>query len=125
MALALIIMIPNAYAQSTQMVVAPFANQTIDASEEDVGQRLVRAYVEFTNFDIDTQNHFNVDLIQVETGKVVTSSIVKVYSDENGLIHFGSLVGFIVPVNSIAGNYQIQISTINGIMATPHQFSVI
>ncbi len=109
--------------ESTQIDAILIGNSAVDANGE-VGERLVRAYAQFANFDI-SEKHFNVDVIQLETGNVVSSSQVKVYSTSDGLIDFGSLVGYLVPKDSLAGNYQIEISTINGIMAEPVQFSIL
>jgi len=108
--------------ESTQIDAILIGNSAVDANGE-VGERLVRAYAQFANFDIN-EKHFNVDVIQLETGNVVSSSQVKVYSTSTGLIDFGSLVGYLVPEDSLAGIYQIEISTRNGIMAEPVQFSI-
>ncbi len=110
-------------AESTQIDAILIGNSAVDANGE-VGERHVRAYAQFANFDI-SEKYFNVDVIQLETGDVVSSSQVKVYSTSTGLIDFGSLVGYLVPTDSLAGNYQIEISTINGIMAEPVQFSIL
>ncbi len=109
--------------ESTQIGAILIGNSAVDPNGE-VGERLVRAYAQFANFDI-SEKYFNVDVIQLETGDVVSSSQVKVYSTSDGLINFGSLVGYLVPKDSLAGNYQIEISTINGIMAEPVQFSIL
>ena len=109
--------------ESTQIDAILIGNSAIDVNGE-VGERLVRAYAQFANFDI-SEKYFNVDVIQLETGNVVSSSQVKVYSISDGLIDFGSLVGYLVPKDSLAGNYQIEISTRNGIMAEPVQFSIL
>ena len=109
--------------ESTQIDAILIGNSAIDPNGE-VGERLVRAYAQFANFDI-SEKYFNVDVIQLETGNVVSSSQVKVYSTSDGLIDFGSLVGYLVPKDSLAGNYQIEISTINGIIAEPVQFSIL
>jgi len=109
--------------ESTQIDASLIGNSSVDVNGE-VGERLVRAYAQFANFDI-SEKYFNVDVIQLETGNVVSSSQVKVYSTSDGLINFGSLVGYLVPEDGLAGNYQIEISTINGIMAEPVQFSIL
>ncbi len=127
--------------ESTQIDAILIGNSAVDANGE-VGERLVRAYAQFANFDI-SEKHFNVDVIQLETGNTVSSSQVNVYSTSDGLINFGSLVGYLVNDRDICsydmsnaaessvctdvmtGNYQIEISTINGIMAEPVQFSIL
>jgi len=109
--------------ESTQIDAILIGNSAVDPNGE-VGERLVRAYAQFANFDI-SEKYFNVDVIQLETGNTVSSSQVNVYSTSDGLINFGSLVGYLVPKDSLAGNYQIEISTINGIMAEPVQFSIL
>ncbi len=109
--------------EATQIDATLIGNSAIDVNGE-VGERLVRAYAQFANFDI-SEKYFNVDVIQLETGNTVSSSQVNVYSTSTGLINFGSLVGYLVPKDSLAGNYQIEISTINGIMAEPVQFSIL
>ena len=109
--------------ESTKIDAILIGNSSVDVNGE-VGERLVRAYAQFANFDI-SEKYFNVDIIQLETGNVVSSSQVKVYRTSDGLINFGSLVGYLVPKDSLAGNYQIEISTINGIMAEPVQFSIL
>ncbi len=109
--------------ESTQIDATLIGNSAVDPNGE-VGERLVRAYAQFANFDI-SEKYFNVDVIQLETGDVVSSSQVNVYSTSDGLINFGSLVGYLVPKDSLAGNYQIEISTRNGIMAEPVQFSIL
>jgi len=127
--------------EATQIDATLMGNSAIDVNGE-VGERLVRAYAQFANFDIN-EKYFNVDVIQLETGNTVSSSQVKVYSTSTGLINFGSLVGYLVndrdicsydmsnaPEGSVCtdvmtGNYQIEISTRNGIMAEPVQFSIL
>jgi len=129
--------------ESTQIDTTLIGNSVIDANGE-VGERLVRVYAQFANFDIN-EKYFNVDVIQLESGNVVSSSQVKVYSTSTGLINFGSMVGYLVndidlcsyemSTSEIAqgnacndvmtGDYQIEISTRNGIMAEPVQFSIL
>jgi len=119
-----VLIMPLAQAtEATQIDATLIGNSAVDVNGE-VGERLVRAYAQFANFDI-SEKYFNVDVIQLETGNVVSSSQVKVYSTSDGLINFGSLVGYLVPEDSISGNYQIEISTRNGIMAEPVQFSIL
>ena len=138
--LALIIVIPNIYAQteSTQIDATIIGNSAISVNGE-VGERLVRAYAQFINFDI-SEKYFNVDVIQLETGNIISSSQVKVYSTFTGLINFGSLVGYLVNDRDVCsydmsdedskctdvmtGNYQIQLSTRDGVIAKPVQFSI-
>jgi len=127
--------------EATQIDATLIGNSAIDVNGE-VGDRLVRAYAQFANFDI-SEKYFNVDVIQLETGNVVSSSQVNVYSTSTGLINFGSLVGYLVNDRDICsydmstlgagsvctdvmtGMYQIEISTRNGIMAEPVQFSIL
>jgi len=127
--------------EATQIDATLIGNSAVDVNGE-VGERLVRAYAQFANFDI-SEKYFNVDVIQLETGNVVSSSQVKVYSTSDGLIDFGSMVGYLVNDRDICsydmsnaeedsvctdvmtGNYQIEISTRNGIMAEPVQFSIL
>ena len=137
-----VLTVPLAQAtESTQIDASLIGNSAIDVNGE-VGDRLVRAYAQFANFDI-SEKYFNVDVIQLETGNVVSSSQVNVYSTSDGLIDFGSLVGYLVNDRDICsydmsnaaegsvctdvmtGNYQIEISTRNGIMAEPVQFSIL
>ncbi len=137
-----VLTVPLAQAtESTQIDASLIGNSAIDVNGE-VGDRLVRAYAQFANFDI-SEKYFNVDVIQLETGNVVSSSQVNVYSTSTGLIDFGSLVGYLVNDRDICsydmsnaqegsvctdvmtGNYQIEISTRNGIMAEPVQFSIL
>ena len=148
-----VLVIPLAQAtESTQITAVLIGNSEIDANGEVV-ERLVRAYAEFTNFEI-SDGYFNVDVIQLQTGKVVSSSKVMVHSSSTGPINiggilsttssgkidFGSMVGYLVNdkdicsykmsihenacADIITGNYQIEISTRNGIMANPVQFSI-
>ncbi len=127
--------------EATQIDATLIGNSAVDVNGE-VGERLVRAYAQFANFDI-SEKYFNVDVIQLETGNTVSSSQVKVYSTSTGLIDFGSLGGYLVNDRDICsydmsnaqegsvctdvmtGNYQIEISTRNGIMAEPVQFSIL
>jgi len=127
--------------ESTQIDAILIGNSAVDVNGE-VGDRLVRAYAQFANFDIN-EKYFNVDVIQLESGNVVSSSQVKVYSTSDGLINFGSMVGYLVNDRDICsydmsnaeedsvctdvmtGNYQIEISTRNGIIAEPVQFSIL
>ncbi len=119
-----VLIMPLAQAtESTQIDAILIGNSAVDANGE-VGERHVRAYAQFANFDI-SEKYFNVDVIQLETGNTVSSSQVNVYSTSDGLINFGSLVGYLVPEECLAGNYQIEISTRNGIMAEPVQFSIL
>ncbi len=127
--------------EATQIDATLIGNSAVNVNGE-VGERLVRAYAQFANFDIG-EKYFNVDVIQLETGNVVSSSQVKVYSTSDGLIDFGSMVGYLVNDRDICsydmsnaeedsvctdvmtGNSQIDISTRNGIMAEPVQFSIL
>ena len=137
-----VLTMPLAQATEATLIDATLiGNSAVDVNGE-VGERLVRAYAQFANFDI-SEKYFNVDVIQLETGNVVSSSQVKVYSTSTGLIDFGSLVGYLVNDRDICsydmsnaeedsvctdvmtGNYQIEISTRNGIMAEPVQFSIL
>ena len=137
-----VLTMPLAQATEATLIDATLIGNSAVNVNGEVGERLVRAYAQFANFDI-SEKYYNVDVIQLETGNVVSSSQVKVYSTSTGLIDFGSLVGYLVNDRDICsydmsnaeedsvctdvmtGNYQIEISTRNGIMAEPVQFSIL
>jgi len=126
-AIALIAIIPNISAQETTQIDAKLLNNGLGSSIDtnaEIGDRLVRVYIQFTDFDIDTQNQFNVIITNTDTGNVAENSLVRVYSSDSGLIDFDSLVGYLVPEDGQAGNYQFEVSTKDGIISEPVKFTV-
>ena len=95
-----------------------------------------------SNFDT-SEKYFNVNVIQSESGNTVSSSPVYVMSTSDGVINFGSLVGYhvndrdicsydmsgadqdAVCTDVIAGNYEIEITTKDGTVLASEQISII
>jgi len=127
--------------ESTQVDATLIGNSVIDVRGDD-GDRLVRVFAQITNFDI-SEKYFNVNVIQSESGNTVSSSPVYVLSTSDGLINFGSLVGYHVNDRDIcsydmsdanedavctdvmSGDYQIEIATKDGTVLASEQISII
>ena len=127
--------------ESTQVDTTLIGNSVVDVRGED-GDRLVRVFAQITNFDI-SEKYFNVNVIQSESGNTVSSSQVYVLSTSDGLINFGSLVGYLVNDRDIcsydmseanedavctdvmAGQYEIEIATKDGTVLASEQISII
>ena len=127
--------------ESTQIDTTLIGNSVIDVRGE-AGDRLVRVYAQFANFDI-SEKYFNVNVIQSESGNTVSSSQVNVHSTSDGLINFGSMVGYLVNDGDIcsydmsgadqdavctdvmAGNYEIEIATKDGTVLGSEQIRII
>lgn len=122
MTLALISIIPNVYAQIDAELIEQY-DSIIDASAENPGDRLLLAYFEITDFDISKYDHFDVITID-DTDNIILTQQVQVSSSVTGLIDFGSMVGYLIPLNSQTGNYHLEIS-IDGISFNTVNFSVI
>jgi len=137
-----IIAIPLAQAmESTQVDTTLIGNSVIDVRGDD-GDRLVRIYAQFANFD-SSENYFNVNVIQSESGNTVSSSPVYVMSTSDGMINFGSLVGYHVNDRDIcsydmseasedavctdvmSGQYKIEIASKDGTVLASEQISII
>jgi hypothetical protein len=127
--------------ESTQLDTNLIGNSVIDVRAEE-GQRIVHVYAEFDNFDI-SEKYFNVNVIQSESGDTVSNSQVNVYSTSNGLINFGSMVGYSVNDRDLCsydmseaaedavcndvmtGDYEIEITTKDGSVAAYEQIKII
>jgi len=127
--------------ESTQLDTTLIGNSVIDVRGED-GDRLVRVYAQFANFDI-SEKYFNVNVIQSESGNTVSSSQVNVYSTSDGLINFGSMVGYLVNdadicsydmsgadedaicTDVMAGHYEIELTTKDGTVLGSEQIKII
>ncbi len=126
--------------ESTQLDTTLVGNSVIDVRGDDV-DRLVRVFAQITNFDI-SEKYFNVNVIQSESGNTVSSSPVYVLSTSDGLINFGSLVGYHVNDKDIcsydmsdanedavctdvmSGQYEIEIATKDGTVLASEQISI-
>ncbi len=126
--------------ESTQVDTTLIGNSVIDVRGDD-GDRLVRLFAQITNFDI-SEKYFNVNVIQSESGNTVSSSPVYVLSTSDGLINFGSLVGYHVNDRDIcsydmseasedavctdvmSGQYEIEIATKDGTVLASEQISI-
>jgi len=126
--------------ESTQVDATLIGNSVIDVRGED-GDRLVRVFAQFDNFDV-SEKYFNVNVIQSESGNTVSSSPVYVLSTSDGLINFGSLVGYhvndrdicsydmseasedAVCTNVMSGQYEIEIATKDGTVLASEQISI-
>jgi hypothetical protein len=87
--------------------------------------------------------YFEVNVIQSESGDTVSNSQVNVYSTSNGLINFGSMVGYSVNDRDLCsydmseaaedavcndvmtGDYEIEITTKDGSVAAYEQIKII
>ena len=137
-----IIAIPLAQAmESTQVDTTLIGNSVIDVRGDD-GDRLVRVFAQFANYD-SSENYFNVNVIQSESGNTVSSSPVYVMSTSDGMINFGSLVGYHVNDRDIcsydmseanedavctdvmSGQYKIEIASKDGTVLASEQISII
>jgi len=137
-----ILAMPLAHAiESTQVDTTLIGNSVVDVRSWD-GDRLVRVFAEFTNFDT-SEKYFNVNAIHLESGNTVSSSQYTVMSTSDGLINFGSLVGYHVNDRDIcaydmsdanedavcsdvmAGNYEIEITSKDGTVLASEQISII
>ena len=126
--------------ESTQVDTTVIGNSVIDVRGDD-GDRLVRVFAQFANFD-SSENYFNVNVINSESGKTVSSSPVYVMSTSDGMINFGSLVGYHVNDRDICsydmsdanedaectdvmeGDYEIAIATKDGTVLASEQISI-
>jgi len=126
--------------ESTQVDTTLIGNSVIDVRGDD-GDRLVRVFAQITNFDI-SEKYFNVNVIQSESGNTISSSQVQVLSTSDGLINFGSLVGYLVNDRDIcsydmseanedavctdvmSGQYEIEIATKDGTVLASEQISI-
>jgi len=127
--------------ESTQVDTTLIGNSVIDVRGDD-GDRLVRVFAQFTNFD-SSEKYFNVNTIHLESGNTVSSSQYTVMSTSDGVINFGSLVGYHVNDRDIcsydmsdanedavctdvmAGQYEIEIATKDGTILASEQISII
>jgi len=133
---------PLAHAiESTQVDTTLIGSSVIDVRGND-GDRLVRVFAQFANFDT-SEKYFNVNVINSESGNTVSSSPVYVMSTSDGVINFGSLVGYHVNDKDIcsydmgeanedavctdvmAGQYEIEIATKDGTVLASEQISII
>jgi len=127
--------------ESTQVDTTLIGSSVIDVRGDD-GDRLVRVFAQFANFDT-SEKYFNVNVINSESGNTVSSSPVYVMSTSDGVINFGSLVGYhvndrdicsydmseanedAVCTNVMAGQYEIEIATKDGTVLASEQISII
>jgi len=127
--------------ESTQLDTTLVGNSVIDV-RADAAERLVHVYAEFANFDI-SEKYYNVNVIQSESGDTVSISQVDVYSTSDGLINFGSMVGYMVNdrnlcsydmseaaenavcTNVMTGDYEIEVTTKDGTVAASEQITII
>ena len=122
--------IPLAYAAGTTQVTVTTVGSSVidlDSLEKD---RMVRVYAEFVNFDI-SDGHFLMKVIQPSTGKIISESQIYVASTAEGMINFNSHVVYMISDESIktgnvmTGDYQMQITTIDGSAVEYMPFSII
>ncbi len=137
-----ILAIPLAQAiESTQVDATLIGNSVVDVRGDDL-DRLVRIYAQFANFDT-SENYFNVNVINSESGNTVSSSPVYVMSTSDGVINFGSLVGYqvndrdvcsydmseanedAVCTDVMSGQYKIEIASKDGTVLASEQISII
>ncbi len=127
--------------ESTQVDTTLIGSSVIDVRGND-GDRLVRVFAQFANFDT-SEKYFNVNVINSESGNTVSSSPVYVMSTSDGVINFGSLVGYHVNDRDIcsydmseanedavctdvmSGQYKIEIATKDGTVLASEQISII
>jgi len=127
--------------ESTQVDTTLIGSSVVDVRGDD-GDRLVRVFAQFANFDT-SEKYFNVNVINSESGNTVSSSPVYVMSTSDGVINFGSLVGYHVNDRDIcsydmseanedavctdvmAGQYEIEIATKDGTVLASEQISII
>ena len=127
--------------ESTSLSTTLIGNSVIDV-RADESERIVHVYAEFDNFDIN-EKYFNVNVIQSESGNTVSTSQVNVYSTSDGIIDFGSMVGYNVNDRDLCsydmseaaenevcsavmtGDYEIEVTTKDGAVAAYEQITII
>jgi len=127
--------------ESTQVDTTLIGSSVIDVRGDDL-DRLVRVFAQFANFDT-SEKYFNVNVINLESGNTVSSSPVYVMSTSDGMINFGSLVGYHVNDRDIcsydmseanedavctdvmSGQYKIEIASKDGTVLASEQISII
>jgi hypothetical protein len=132
----------NASSQ-TQISLTNFGNSEIDLAWND-GDRMIRAWSEFSNFN-PNDGSFAVKIIQSETGKIVSDSTVQVITQsQSSAINFNSFVMYMVNAedicqneeydadtsawndcNPLTGQYEIQVSTNDGLVVESTTFTVV
>ena len=140
-AVLLTLMIPFAQASSTEFELTLVGDSVIDLKSDDK-DRMVRVYVEFVNFDL-SDKYFLMNVIQSSTGKIVSQSEINVGSTADGVVNFNSFVSYLVNEqdicadeqddtsvqsfcsNVMTGDYEIQITSKDGILAKSVPFSIV
>ena len=127
--------------ESTQIDTTLIGNSVIDV-RADESERIVHVFAQIDNFDID-EKYFNVNVIQLESGNTVSTSQVNVYSTSDGIVNFGSMVGYNVNDRALCsydmseaaedevcsdvmtGDYEIEVTTKDGTVAAAEQIKII
>jgi len=110
----------------------------------DEKDRMVRTWTEFSNFN-QNDGSFLMQIIQTETGKIVSESTINVMTNsQNASINFNTFVLYLVNAkdicqndefdaeimsleqcNSIAGQYEMMVSTNDGVVVKSTTFTII
>lgn len=99
----------HAFSQ-TQVSLTNTGNSEIDLAWEDK-DRMIRTWTEFSNFN-PTDGSFVMQIIQTETGKVVSDSSIQVMTtSEKSSINFNSFVLYMVNAEDICQNENYDPST--------------
>lgn len=94
----------------TQISLASFGSTEIDLAGNE-GDRLVRSWSEFSNFN-PSDGSFAIQIVQAETGKVVSDSAVQVMTtSKNSAIDFNSFVMYMVNAEDICQNEDFDANT--------------
>ena len=135
------ITIPLAHAsESLQLNTSLVGNAAFDLDWEDK-DKLVRVYAQFANFDLDDK-YFQMNIIQSETGNIVATSQIHVYSTAKDVANFNSFVSYMVNDRDICtydmtdaeqdevcldvmtGDYELQVTSRDGTVAASEAFSI-
>jgi hypothetical protein len=127
----------------TQIALTSYGNTEVDLAWDDK-DRVIRTWTQFSSFD-PSDGSFSMQIIQQETGKVVSESSIKVMTtSQDSSIDFNSFVLYRVNAidicqneefdpdtmpwqecNPLIGQYEMQISTNNGAVVESTPFTIV
>ena len=130
-------------ASPTQISMTSFGNTVIDLAADENNQ-MVRTWTQFSSFD-PSDGSFVMQIIQKETGKVVSESSINVMTtSKNSSIDFNSFVLYMVNAqdicqneefdpetmsleecNPLTGDYIMQVSTNDGSAVESTSFTIV
>ena len=135
------ITLPLAHAaESVQLDTTLVGSSAFDLNWEDKDQ-LVRVYAQFANYDMNDK-YFEMNVIQSDTGNIVASSQIHVYSTAKDTVDFNSFVSYMVNDRDICtydmtdaeeedvcldvmtGDYELLVTSRDGTVAASETFSI-